>query len=189
MLPPSHSTRLTNSTSLHGNFVVIHKLGVLITGKPNIGKSELTLSFLDRGHKMVSDDMVDIISQGSQLIGSCPVVLQGYILIPDVGMLNITKLFGTDTVISRYEINLIINLIKPEYKLTTLDPFNPLYEEETILGVTIPKITFPVYAGRNLPLLIETLVRSQIMKKDRNPFANNNFKRDNHDPKKYKNCK
>ncbi|WP_309567416.1 HPr kinase/phosphorylase [Coxiella-like endosymbiont] len=158
---------MTNQTtlSLHANFLVINKLGVLIMGEPNIGKSELTLALLDRGHQMVCDDLVDLVYQNNQLIGKCPAITCGYILISDVGMMNVSKLFGTNAIISQYEINLIITLIKPENKLKILDPFNPICEKETILEVTLPKIILPVYTGRNLPLLIEILVRNQILKK------------------------
>ncbi|AKQ33421.1 HPr kinase/phosphorylase [Candidatus Coxiella mudrowiae] len=166
-------------TSLHANFLVIDKLGVLIMGEPNIGKSELTLALLDRGHQMICDDMVDVVYQHNQLIGNCPAVACGYILISDVGMLDVSKLFGTDAIISHYEISLIITLIKPKDKLEIVDPLNPVCEEETILGVILPKIILPVYAGRNLPLLIETLVRNQVLKKegyDSSVNFNNGFK-------------
>ncbi|WP_304985795.1 HPr kinase/phosphorylase [Coxiella-like endosymbiont] len=170
---------ITNHIPLHANFLVIDKVGVLIMGEPNIGKSELTLALLDRGHQMVCDDMVDVVYQNNQLIGNCPAVACGYILISDVGMLDVSKLFGTDAIISHYGISLIITLIKPEDKFEIVDPLNPVREEETILGVTLPKIILPVYAGRNLPLLIETLVRNQVLKKegyDSSVNFNNRFK-------------
>ncbi|MFW0094586.1 MAG: HPr kinase/phosphorylase [Coxiella endosymbiont of Haemaphysalis qinghaiensis] len=162
------TSELTNRTTLHANFLVIDKLGVLIMGEPNIGKSELTLALLDRGHQMVCDDVVDVVYKNNQLIGYCPSVSYGYILISSVGMVDVPKLFGLNKVIARYEINLIITLIKLEGKLETVDPLNPVSQEETILGITIPKIIFPINAVRNLSLslLIETLVRNQGLKKE-----------------------
>ncbi|WP_264435458.1 HPr kinase/phosphatase C-terminal domain-containing protein [Coxiella endosymbiont of Dermacentor marginatus] len=152
--------------TLHANFLIIEKLGVLIMGEPSIGKSELTLALLDRGYQMVCDDVVDITCKNNQLIGRCPDVAYGYILISDIGMVNVPKLFGFDAVVAQYEISLIIKLIKCEKKLVTIDPLNPTFQEDMILGIIIPKIIFPVYVGRNLPLLVETLIRNQMLKKE-----------------------
>lgn len=172
MLSYSHPKTMsepTNHTTLHANFLVIDKLGVLIMGEPNIGKSELTLSLLDRGHQMVCDDVVDVVYKNNQLIGYCPAISYGYILISSIGMVDVPQLFGLDAVVTQYEINLIITLIKLKGKLEIADPFNLISQEETILGITIPKIIFPVNAARNLSLslLIETLVRNQGLKKGR----------------------
>ena len=155
-----------NRITLHANFLVIEKLGVLIMGEPTIGKSELTLSLLDRGHQMVCDDVVDIIYRNNQLIGSCPDVSYGYILISGIGMVDIPKLFGIDAIVAQYEINLIIQLIKCKEKLVVVNPLNPSFQEEIILGITVPKIIFPIYIERNLPLLIETLIRNQSLKRE-----------------------
>ena len=152
-------------TTLHANFLVIEKLGVLIMGEPTIGKSELTLSLLDRGHQMVCDDVVDIICKNNHLIGSCPDVAYGYILISGIGMVDVPKLFGLDAIVAQYEINFIIKLIKCEKKLVIVDPLNPTSQEETILGITVPKIVFPIRTERNLPLLVETLIRNQSLQR------------------------
>ena len=165
---PETTSELTNRTTLHANFLIIDKLGVLIMGEPNIGKSELTLALLDRGHQMVCDDVVDVVYKNNQLIGCCPAISYGYILISGIGMVDVPKLFGLDTVVAQYEINLIITLIKLEGKLEIVDPFHLVFQKEIILGITIPKIIFPINAVRNLSLslLIETLVRNQGLKKE-----------------------
>ena len=158
-------SELTNRTTLHANFLVIDKLGVLIMGKPNIGKSELTLALLDRGHQIVCDDVVDVVYKNNQLIGCCPAVSYGYILISNIGMIDVPKLFGFDAVVAQYEIDLIITLIKSEGNLKIVDPLNPVSQGNIILGISIPKIIFPIDTVRNLPLLIETLIRNQGLKK------------------------
>lgn len=113
--------------------------------------------------------MVDVVYKNNQLIGYCPAISYGYILISSIGMVDVPQLFGLDAVVTQYEINLIITLIKLKGKLEIADPFNLISQEETILGITIPKIIFPVNAARNLSLslLIETLVRNQGLKKGR----------------------
>ncbi|AJC50353.1 hypothetical protein [Coxiella endosymbiont of Amblyomma americanum] len=151
--------------TLHANFLVIKKLGVLIMGDHAIGKSELTLSLLDRGHQMVCDDAVDISRQNNQLIGSCPSVTYGHVLIAGIGIIDIPSLFGLSAVVSQHKINLIITLTGCKEKYTITDPLNPISLKEKILGITIPKIIFPIHSRRNVPLLIETLIHNQGLKK------------------------
>ena len=163
--------------TLHANLLVIDKLGVLITGESDIGKSELTLALLDRGHQLVSDDVVDIMQQNNKLIGSCPAVTKGYVLVSGIGIIDASKLFGLDAVVIRHEIHLSIALVNSENKPPIEDPLSPIYQNEIILGVTLPKIIFPVYAGRNLPLLIEVLLRSHRLRRDGcDPSANFNIR-------------
>ena len=163
--------------TLHANLLVIDKLGVLITGEPNIGKSELTLALLDRGHQLVCDDVVDVMQQNNKLIGSCPAVANGYILVTGIGVIDVSKLFGLDAVVIQYEIHLSIALVNPENKPSLEDPLNPIYQNEIILGVTLPKIIFPVHAGRSLPLLIEILIRDHRLRREGyDPSANFNVR-------------
>ena len=140
-------------------------MGVLVTGEVNIGKSELSLALIDRGHQLVCDDIVDLKKENNQLIGTCPPsIANGYILISGIGITNILKLFGVDSVIHQHTVHLSIALVKPEKISPIKNPLNPLYQTETILGVIVPKILFPVHTEQNLPLLIETLVRHHHLK-------------------------
>ncbi|QTS84130.1 HPr kinase/phosphorylase [Coxiella endosymbiont of Amblyomma nuttalli] len=152
--------------TLHANLLVIDTLGVLITGAPDIGKSELTLALFDRGHKLVCDDVVDVVQQNNKLIGSCPTITNGYILVTDIGVIDVSKLFGLDSVIVQHEIHLSIALVNLKDRVSIKDPLNPVYQNEIILGVSLPKIVFPIHTGRNLPLLIEILVRNHRLKKE-----------------------
>ena len=146
--------------TLHANFLVIDQVGVLITGEVNIGKSELSLALIDRGHQLVCDDIVDLKEENNQLIGTCPPsIANGYILITGIGITNVLKLFGVDSVINQHEVHLSIVLVKPEKMSPIKNPLSPLYQIATILGIIVPKILFPVHTEQNLPLLIETLVR------------------------------
>ncbi|MBW5802718.1 HPr kinase/phosphorylase [Coxiella endosymbiont of Ornithodoros amblus] len=148
----------------HANFLVIDKMGILITGVANIGKSELSLALIDRGHQLVCDDVVDFKQENKQLMGSCPSVSNGYILITGIGIIDVPKLFGLDAVVNQHEVHLSISLVKPEKMPLMDDPLNPFYRSEIILGINVPKILFPIHPGRNLPLLIETLVRNHRLK-------------------------
>lgn len=174
---PEQDLRHFQQKTLHANLLVIDKLGVLITGEPDIGKSELTLALLDRGHQLVCDDVVDVMQQNNKLIGSCPSVTNGYVLVTGIGIIDVSKLFGLDSVVIQHEIHLSIALVRPKNKQLLEDPLNPIYKNEIILGVTLPKIIFPVYFGRSLPLLIEVLLRSHQLKRDGcDPSANFNIR-------------
>lgn len=163
---PRQDLRHFQKETLHANLLVIDKLGVLITGEPNIGKSELTLALLDRGHQLVCDDVVDIMQKNNKLIGSCPAVTNGYILVASIGIIDVSKLFGLNAVVIQHEIHLSVALVNSENILPLEDPLNPIYQNEIILGVTLPKIIFPVCAGRSLPLLIEVLLRNHQLRRD-----------------------
>ncbi len=151
---------LTYNHTIHGNLLVIDTLGVLITGSHDIGKSELTLSLLDRKHTLVSDDVVEIAKQNGKLIGSCPSLTQNMLMITGVGVVDVSQLLGERATLDHHEINLCIDLVAPNKMPPVDDPLKPLYHNEKVLDITVPKITFPANLGRNLPLLIETLVKN-----------------------------
>ena len=159
---PEEASRHVKQT-LHANFLVIDKIGVLITGKTNFGKSELSLALIDRGHQLVCDDVVDIKKEKNQLIGTCPSIANGYILITGIGIIDVPKLFGLNAVINEHEIHLSIILVKPEEMPSIENPLNPLYQSEIILDIKLPKI-FISMNRKHLPLLIEILVRNHRLK-------------------------
>lgn len=129
--------------TLHANFLVVDKIGVLITGKANVGKSELSLALIDRGHQLVCDDVVDLKKEKNQLIGSCPSIVKGYMFITGIGIINIAKLFGKNVVVSEHKIHLSIVLVEPEKMPTAENPIHPLYQSEIISDITLPRIFLP----------------------------------------------
>lgn len=155
-----------NTATLHGNFMVVDQLGVAITGAPGSGKSELALALLERGHRFVSDDAVDLYCDGNKVMGRCPNVSAKFMLIAGIGVINIAKLFGNTAFVPEYELQLIIQLVNPEEMPTHADPLHPLLKSIKIRDVTIPKIVFPASTARRLPLLIETLIRNYRLKLD-----------------------
>ena len=144
--------------SLHGNLMVIHQLGVFINGEPNIGKSELTLALLDRGHQLVSDDVVDIRSDQQRLIGQCPLLIQNFLLIHGIGMINIPRRYGEHAIERQCRVQLMLTLMQPHKMPISDNPLQPIQQEKTILNIPVPEIIFPAVSGKNLPLLIDTLV-------------------------------
>ena len=156
---------LAESTERHGVFMDVLGLGVLITGESGVGKSELGLELISRGHGLVADDVAEIsrIAVGT-LEGRCPPMLMDFLEVRGLGLLNIRTIFGETAVRRKMKLRLIAHL---ERQALGRDPTErlPLAAlSEDILGVTIGKVIIPVAAGRNLAVLVEAAVRNQILK-------------------------
>jgi HPr kinase/phosphorylase len=156
---------LADTTELHGVFMDVLGLGVLITGESGVGKSELGVELITRGHGLVADDVVEVSRMGAALEGRCPPLLKDFIEVRGLGVLNIRTIFGETAVRRKMKLRLVAHLAKPTGG--SRDPAErlPLSElTEEILGVTIRKVIIPVAAGRNLAVLVEAAVRNEILK-------------------------
>jgi HPr kinase/phosphorylase len=159
---------LAEKVERHGVFMDVLGVGVLITGDSGVGKSELGVELITRGHGLVADDVVEIsrIAAGA-LEGRCPPMLKDYIEVRGLGLLNIRTIFGETAVRRKMKLRLIAHLAKPLPGGGGRDPTErlPLTElSEEILGVTVRKVIIPVAAGRNLAVLVEAAVRNEILK-------------------------
>ncbi|KQU78509.1 MULTISPECIES: HPr(Ser) kinase/phosphatase [unclassified Rhizobacter] len=151
-------------TTRHGVFMDILGVGVLLTGESGLGKSELGLELISRGHGLVADDAVDLfrISQ-TALEGRCPELLLNLLEVRGIGLLDIKAIFGETAVRRKMRLKLIVHLVRKE----TLDrdferlPYEPLNED--ILNVPVRKVVIAVDAGRNLAVLVEAAVRNTIL--------------------------
>ena len=157
---------LAESTERHGVFMDVLGLGVLITGDSGVGKSELGLELISRGHGLVADDVVEISRIAvDTLEGRCPPLLKDFLEVRGLGLLNIRTIFGETAVRRKMKLRLLAHLERPpasgRYRGERL-PLAALSED--ILGVTIAKVVIPVVAGRNLAVLVEAAVRNQILK-------------------------
>lgn len=156
---------VAESASFHGVFIEVQGFGVLIQGNPAIGKSELALELISRGHRLVADDIVDFFRVApDRLEGRCPQLLQDFLEVRGLGVLNIRALFGDNAVKPTKPLDLIIRLEMAESMAPELlDRLKIKSQHEKILGVRIPKITIPVAAGRNIAVLVEVAVRNHIL--------------------------
>ena len=149
---------------MHGVFMDILGLGVLITGESGIGKSELGLELISRGNGLVADDVVDLhrINQNS-ISGSCPELLQNLLEIRGIGLLDIRAIFGEAAVRRHMRLRLIVHLMRLENSEQDYEriPTKPLYQD--VLGLPIRKALIHVMAGRNLAVLVEAAVRNVIL--------------------------
>ena len=148
----------------HGVFMDILGLGVLLTGESGLGKSELGLELISRGHGLVADDAVDLykISQ-SALEGRCPDLLLNLLEVRGIGLLDIKAIFGETAVRRKMRLKLIVHLVRKETMEREFErlPHEPLYE--AILGIGVRKVVITVDAGRNLAVLVEAAVRNTIL--------------------------
>ena len=151
-------------TTRHGVFMDILGLGVLLTGESGLGKSELGLELISRGHGLVADDAVDIfrISQ-TALEGRCPELLLNLLEVRGIGLLDIKAIFGETAVRRKMRLKLIVHLVRKETMEREFErlPYEPLYEE--ILGIPTRKVVIAVDAGRNLAVLVEAAVRNTVL--------------------------
>jgi HPr kinase/phosphorylase len=157
---------LAESVERHGVFMDVLGLGVLITGESGVGKSELGLELISRGHGLVADDVVEIsrIAAGT-LEGRCPPMLKDFLEVRGLGLLNIRTIFGETAVRRKMKLRLLAHLARPQPGGREASERLPLTEQaEEILGVMIRKVTIPVAAGRNLAVLVEAAVRNEILK-------------------------
>lgn len=154
--------RLSKIECLHGVFLDVFGVGVLLMGESSIGKSELALELITRGHKLIADDSVDLYLIGPGTVyGKSPDLLRHYLEVRGLGILNIQTIFGESAVRPSMRLKLIIEL----YPLDPLteDRLPTDEEKQMVLDVPIRKIRLPIAIGRNLAVLVEASVRKFIL--------------------------
>ncbi len=158
------SKHFADRTTMHGVFMDILGLGVLITGESGLGKSELGLELISRGNGLVADDAVDLYRINQTTIeGRCPELLQNLLEVRGIGLLDIRAIFGEAAVRRRMRLRLIAQLVRRETMERDYErlPYEPLSQD--VLGVPIQKAVIPVVAGRNIAVLVEAAVRNHIL--------------------------
>jgi HPr kinase/phosphorylase len=152
---------------LHGVFMEVMTIGVLLTGPSGIGKSELALELIARGHsRLVADDAPTFSRIAPDVVcGDCPVLLRDFLEVRGLGIINIRRLYGDNSIKSKKYLRLIIRLERmDEQQLLQLDRLEGSYRTRDILGVKIPEITLPVAPGRNLAVLLECAARNHVLR-------------------------
>lgn len=158
------SRHFADRTTMHGVFMDILGLGVMITGESGLGKSELGLELISRGNGLVADDAVDLFRVNQTTIeGRCPDLLQNLLELRGIGLLDIRAIFGETAVRRKMRLKLIVHLVRRatmerEYERI---PYEPLTQD--VLGIPIRKVVVQVEAGRNIAVLVEAAVRNTIL--------------------------
>ncbi|MDP8567838.1 HPr(Ser) kinase/phosphatase [Methylophilus aquaticus] len=153
------------STSMHGVFMEVQGFGVLIKGSAAIGKSELALELISRGHRLVADDIVDFYRVSPERVeGRCPELLQDFLEVRGLGILNIRALFGDNAVKPTKPLDMMIQLeLADDMKPQDLDRLSANRQTEHVLDVEISKVIIPIAAGRNIAVLVEVAVRNHML--------------------------
>ncbi|MDP2034622.1 MAG: HPr(Ser) kinase/phosphatase [Polaromonas sp.] len=158
------SKHFADRTSMHGVFMDILGVGLMITGESGLGKSELGLELISRGHGLVADDAVDLYRINQTTIeGRCPELLQNLLEVRGIGLLDIKAIFGETAVRRKMRLKLIVHLVRRETLEREYEriPYEPLTQD--VLGIPVRKVVIQVVAGRNIAVLVEAAVRNVIL--------------------------
>lgn len=152
---------------VHGVFIEVMGVGVLITGEAGLGKSELALELISRGHRLVADDSPEFyLTAPGILEGCCPPELQDFMEVRGLGIVNVRELFGDGSVKRDRNLGLIVRLLMLDGGgLSPEERLEGIRRMRKILDVAVPEYTLPVAPGRNLSVLVECTVRNHLLLK------------------------
>ncbi len=159
------SNLLADKTTIHGVFMEVMGTGVLITGASSVGKSELALELITRGHRLIADDAPIFTRVGPNMLnGSCPEVLKDFMEVRGLGVLNIRAMYGENAIKQNKYLRLIIHM--EHMSIESQQQLDRLYGARTvrnILDVEVPEVMLPVASGRNLAVMVEAAVRNHVL--------------------------
>lgn len=150
--------KLSPADNIHGVLMNVFGKGVLITGESGMGKSEIALELIRKGHILVADDRVDVVRIHNTIFGQAPELLRGMLEIRGIGIIDVTSMFGAAALLERTKVDFVVDLQKwddkKEYDRLGIDDDGIL----NILELTVPRLIFPVKEGRNMAVLVESAV-------------------------------
>lgn len=157
---------LAPRATVHGVYMEVMGMGVLITGESGIGKSELALELLSREHRLIADDAVEFVRVGPDvLVGQCPTLLSDYLEVRGLGILDVRLMFGETAVRHKKKLHLIVRLESIQrQKMSKIDRLQAQQMTRTILDVEVPEVALFVGPGRNLAVLVEAATRAYILR-------------------------
>lgn len=143
--------------TFHGVFISVFDVGVFLIGESGIGKSDLALSMLDRGHAFICDDITEFTTDGNALIGRSPALLKNFLNIRGLGVINVSAIFGESAVLQEQTLSVVVELQKPTSSehAASFD-----HSSWSLLGVSVPFFCLPLSTMRPCEVLLEVLVRN-----------------------------
>lgn len=169
------SEELAPTDNIFGVMMNIYGKGIIITGKSGIGKSELALDLISRGHMLVADDRVDVARVHTSLICQAPKLLKKMLEIRGLGIVDVTKLFGANTYLNKCQLDFVIKLVRLDEAIDN-DRLNPINETMDVLGLEVPMLVIPITEGKSLSVIIESAVTTYILK-NQGVDSNEEFKK------------
>ena len=159
------SHALAESCNEHGVYLEVYSLGIFITGKAAVGKSELALTLVSRGHRLISDDVTRFSRINPDLVeGSSPQLLTDFLEVRGLGIVNVRAMFGANSLKRDMPLSLIVNLVALDSEnKTDFDRLGDQQRFREILGLQFPEVTLPVAPGRNLAVLVEAAARNYLL--------------------------
>ena len=156
---------LAESVTEHGVYLDVYSLGVFITGKAAVGKSELALALISRGHRLIADDVTLFARSAPELVeGRSSQLLTDFMEVRGLGVVNVRAMFGANSLKRRMPLSLIINMVELDHdNKVEFDRLGNNQETRDILGLAFPVITLPVAPGRNLAVLVEAAARNHLL--------------------------
>ncbi len=155
---------LAPTTTFHGSMVDVYGVGLLITGRSGIGKSEVALDLVERGHRLVADDVVRVRFAGSNvLIGSGHELLEHHLEVRGVGIIDIRRLFGIRNIRAQKRLEVVVKLIEWDEN----EDYDRIGVEDkfiNILGIEIPLVILPIFPGKNITVIAEVIALNQLLR-------------------------
>jgi HPr kinase/phosphorylase len=163
-IKPYLEAQLAPASNLHGSLADVYGVGLLFVGESGVGKSECVLDLVERGHRLVADDLVLVSRRGNDvLIGRGHELQRHHMEIRGIGIIDIPGLFGVRAVRQQKRIEVVVHLElwnqERSYSRTGLEE-----EEETILGVPIPRVTVPLNPGKNITVISEVVAMNHLLR-------------------------
>jgi HPr kinase/phosphorylase len=163
-IKPYLEAALAPSTTLHGSLADVHGVGLLFVGKSGVGKSECVLDLVERGHRLVADDLVMVSRRGNDvLIGKGHDLQRHHMEIRGVGIIDVRALFGIRSIRQQKRLEVIVQLEHwdeaREYTRTGLE-----LDEAEILGVRLPRVTVPLNPGKNITVIAEVVAMNHLLR-------------------------
>lgn len=151
-------------TVIHGSFIDVYGIGVLLVGRSGIGKSEVALDLIERGHRLVADDVIMMTRKGEGiLIGAGTDVVKHFMEIRGLGLIDVRSIFGIRSIRFQKRAEIAVELQDwkgdVEYTRTGLD-----HENISILGVEIPHVKLPIFPGKNITVIVEVIALDYLLR-------------------------
>lgn len=149
----------------HGVYIEVYSLGIFLTGESGVGKSELALALIARGHRLISDDITRFSRLSPDLVeGHSPGLLSDFMEVRGLGIVNIRAMFGANVLKKSKALRLVVKMVQlTRDNSTQFDRIGDSTQTRNILGLEIPEVTLPVAPGRNLAVLVEAAARNHLL--------------------------